>query len=113
MAIAFGYSTSTFFALIFACTPIESGWDLSVPAEKCINRNALYFAVNGFNIFTDVAILLLPVKLVLGLQIPHRQKLGLLFIFMTGGFVCVVAIIRLYSLVGLSSSDDLSCKLPP
>jgi hypothetical protein len=88
MALAGGYSMSSFFALIFSCTPTKAGWDLSIQNPTCINRNALYFAVNGFNIFTDVVILLLPIRLVLGLQIPSRQKIGLLFIFMTGG-LCV------------------------
>lgn len=85
MAMAFSYSTASFWALIFSCSPTKAGWDLSIKNPKCLDRNALYFSVGGFNILTDILILLLPIRLVLGLQIPQRQKFGLLGIFMCGG----------------------------
>ena len=42
------------------------------------------FAIGGFNIGTDLIILLMPVPVILGLQMDRGRKLGLLVIFGTG-----------------------------
>ncbi len=42
------------------------------------------FVIGGFNIATDVIILVMPVPIILNLHMDPRRKLGLLVVFSTG-----------------------------
>lgn len=66
-------------ACIFQCSPVRAAYDLRVPAadKRCIDINAFYLANAAANIFTDILTYTLPVRMVLKLQIPRRQKAGL------------------------------------
>jgi hypothetical protein len=83
-AIVCGYSIAIVFALIFACNPIERGWNAAITTGYCVNRNGLYIATAVTNIVTDIALLVFPFPLVLGLQMPRIQKVGLLIMFIVG-----------------------------
>jgi hypothetical protein len=83
-AVICGYSIAIVFALIFACNPIERGWNSSIKTGYCVNRSGLYIATAVTNIITDIALMVLPVPLVLGLQMPRIQKFGLLVMFIVG-----------------------------
>lgn len=77
------YSIGIFFALIFACDPISMSWDVRVKGT-CINRPALYIATAVANIISDLVLFCLPIPIVVRLQVPRRQKIGLFFIFGVG-----------------------------
>ncbi|KAJ5948910.1 hypothetical protein N7454_002217 [Penicillium verhagenii] len=83
-AIVCGYSIAIIFALIFACTPIQKGWDSSITAGHCVNRSGLYIATAALNIVSDLALIVVPVPLVMGLQMPRVQKYGLMAMFIVG-----------------------------
>lgn len=51
---------------------------------SCINRPAVYLANGVLNVVTDFVILLLPVPMIRGLQMPFRQKLLLAAMFSVG-----------------------------
>ena len=60
------------------------------------------------NVFTDFAIIVIPVPIIWNLQkISLAQKVGFVAVFSLGGFVCVVSIIRLVYL-GRISADDIT-----
>lgn len=46
------------------------------------------------------------------LQLPLKQKIGVVAVLMTGAFVCIISIVRLASLYQLLRSTDLTCTLP-
>ncbi|KAL9100069.1 MAG: hypothetical protein Q9163_004510 [Psora crenata] len=52
------------------------------------------FVIGGFNIATDLIILVMPVPIILNLQLERRRKLGLLVVFGTGVFVVASTIVR-------------------
>jgi hypothetical protein len=79
-----GYTIGIFFALIFACDPIAMSYDVTVQDGACINRASLYIATAVVNIISDVILFCLPLPVVVKLQAPRRQKLGLLLIFLLG-----------------------------
>lgn len=79
-----GYTIGIFFALIFACTPIAMSFDITNQAGTCINRPSLYIATAVVNIMSDIVLFCLPLPIVVKLQVPRRQKLGLLLIFLLG-----------------------------
>jgi hypothetical protein len=85
--VVIGYSVAITFALIFACRPIQKAWNAALEGS-CIDRNGLYAATAVTNTVTDVALLIVPLPVVISLNMPTIQKIGLLFMFVIGG-ACV------------------------
>jgi hypothetical protein len=52
-------------------------WDIRVKGE-CLNSPSLYIATAVANIVSDIILFALPIHMVVNLQIPRRQKIGLL-----------------------------------
>lgn len=71
-------------AAIFQCTPVAAAYDQTITDKKCININAFYLANAAVNIFTDLLTYTLPIKLIINLQMPRRQKIGLAGILCLG-----------------------------
>jgi hypothetical protein len=84
IAIVVGYNLASAFANLFSCNPISKTWDVSITEGSCINRPLFYFANAGANIGTDVIMIVLPIPMLWNLQLPMRQKLALIGIFMAG-----------------------------
>ena len=82
------FGISTFFVDMFFCWPISYFWDKTQVGGKCINTYRYYMACAALNVFTDLVILILPMPIVWGLQLPKRQRLVLVGIFSLGG-MCV------------------------
>ncbi|KAI0174013.1 integral membrane protein [Pestalotiopsis sp. NC0098] len=94
------------FAAIFQCTPVAAAYDQSITDKKCININAFYLANAAVNIFTDLLTYTLPIKLILNLQMPRRQKIGLAVILCLGLFACVSSIIRITFIPQMLTAAD-------
>lgn len=74
-----------FFSLLFACRLFAASWDpILLPPAVCMNRGAIYIATAVIGVATDVILIVLPILMVLGLQAPNKQKLGLVGIFVVG-----------------------------
>lgn len=69
---------------IFQCNPIAAAWDLSITKKTCVNINAFYLANAALNIVTDLLAYALPIKLVVKLQMPFRQKVVLCVMMFLG-----------------------------
>ncbi|CBF87130.1 hypothetical protein AN2575.2 [Aspergillus nidulans FGSC A4] len=82
-AVVVGYSVAITFALIFACRPIERAWNMALPGT-CVDQNSLYIATAITNTVTDVALILVAIPVVWGLNMPVIQKIGLFFMFVVG-----------------------------
>lgn len=78
------YGSVNTFMFIFSCSPVNGLWDQTITEKKCINRNLVLLVLSVFNIFTDFALLVLPIRVVIPLSMPKRQKVGLIGIFMSG-----------------------------
>ncbi|KAF6825094.1 integral membrane protein [Colletotrichum plurivorum] len=102
------YSTGIFFALIFACDPIAMSWDVRVTEGTCINRPALYIATAVANIISDLILFCLPIPIVVRLQVPRRQKIGLFFIFAVGSLTVITSLVRVALLPALLTTTDPS-----
>jgi hypothetical protein len=107
---------STFLAFViaglFQCSPIPFAWDKTIPGGQCFDVTALFYANAGINIFQDVFIYVLPMKLLWEVQIPRKQKIALIIVFAVGGFVCITGMLRLNSLKTASISKDPTCGRP-
>ncbi|KAF1977070.1 hypothetical protein BU23DRAFT_527374 [Bimuria novae-zelandiae CBS 107.79] len=102
------YSLIGSFQWLFACQPIEKFWDLSITRGSCIEWTKLTIFTGVLNTVTDVVILLLPIFMLRKVQLPRWEKIGLLLILMTGGFVLVISVIRLKTTVDMASNPDIT-----
>ncbi|KAF2648432.1 hypothetical protein K491DRAFT_670618 [Lophiostoma macrostomum CBS 122681] len=112
LAIVVGYTIWTVCASIFFCIPVDSFWTGRQPA-RCLNRYAMWFTNASINIVSDFVIILLPMPIIRSLNLARAQKRALIGVFAVGGFVCLVSIFRLQSLVKISTSHDETYDNPP
>ncbi|KAM5346656.1 hypothetical protein ACJ41O_009661 [Fusarium nematophilum] len=101
-----GYTVGIFFSLIFACRPIAMSWDATITDGVCINRAGLYIATAVANILSDIILFILPIPMVVKLQIPRRQKIGLAMVFGVASLTVVTSIIRVSILPAMLTDLD-------
>jgi len=92
------------------CIPVSNFWNTGISVH-CMEKTAFWFSNAALNIATDILIFSIPMPLLKQLQLPKKQKIGLMFVFGFGAFVCVTSVIRLKSLYEISVSTDTTCKL--
>ncbi len=59
-------------------------WNPETPAGKCINPEAPYYLQGLTSTLTDVFVYVLPMRMVWKVQLPQRQRIGLMFVFGVG-----------------------------
>ncbi|KIW42998.1 uncharacterized protein PV06_06487 [Exophiala oligosperma] len=100
------YDLVTLMVSIFSCTPVRYYWNRSLPGGGCIRFETWWFFSASFCIVSDFVLCILPLPMLKSLHIPRKQKYSLLAVFAVGGFVCIVAILRLHAVYVISSSPD-------
>ncbi|KEY73883.1 hypothetical protein S7711_06093 [Stachybotrys chartarum IBT 7711] len=90
------------------CQPIAEFWDLrqTIDGSCTINPTAFFYFTSAFNIATDIFILGLPVKTLISINRPTREKIALLCIFLIGTFATITSIIRLHTIHDYTLADD-------
>jgi hypothetical protein len=73
----------TIFGFMFMCTPVNYFWNRSIEGH-CFNPKWVYFTNAPFNIVTDFVLFGLPLPILKELQLPRRQKTGLIILFGIG-----------------------------
>jgi hypothetical protein len=91
IALTFATWLSYTVAATFQCTPFAFNWDKTVANGRCFNTELFANSSSVPNIFTDFAVLVLPLRTVWGLKISVGRRVGLLIIFLTGS-VCVTSV---------------------
>ena len=94
--------------LIFQCYPVQKLW-FRERDGWCLNVEAAFIVNGTFNIASDVFIFLLPTPMLWHMRLSRERKWSLIGVFLLGGCVCVVSIVRLPYLMKLGSYDP-SCK---
>jgi hypothetical protein len=88
---------------IFTCWPINAFWAATEGVQgTCMNRNIVAFSISGINILTDLSLVIMPLPLIRGLQVPRPQKIILLVVFAIGFGACAMSVLRLLALYMLS-----------
>ena len=87
MAITVANFASLGLTATFECTPVSYQWEQTKEGAKgkCIDVAAFYDWMSFPNIVTDAVLLVLPLPMIFRLQLSRHQKVGLVFIFATGG----------------------------
>ncbi|KAK7428205.1 hypothetical protein QQZ08_005271 [Neonectria magnoliae] len=99
--IGLGLIASTYLAVVcsilFSCQPFHRFWQINPdPGNLCQPAlSKLYiFMVVSLNIVTDIYLMLIPVPMLWGAQIPKAKKIGLVVLFSGGIFVMVAGLLR-------------------
>lgn len=87
-----------FFDNLFICYPVTA---LIEPyyMNKCIDQAAVFLSTLVINLIFDILILLMPIPVVLGLQLPTRGKIQVLGMFLLGAIVVGAGIARMVQLL--------------
>ncbi|KAH9905310.1 hypothetical protein F4778DRAFT_802798 [Xylariomycetidae sp. FL2044] len=87
------YSALFVLISIFGCRPVSAAWDPALAASaQCIDKGKFYLGATVSNVIMDTVILLIPLRIIVPLQVPKRQKVMLLFVFATGGLAIAAAV---------------------
>jgi hypothetical protein len=84
ITITVGSNLGILFSIIFACKPIQKGYDITITDGTCIDRAAVYKATAAFGIITDVLIFLVPTPMIISLHLSRSKKAGLFVLFAIG-----------------------------
>ncbi|CAD6594186.1 MAG: hypothetical protein ASARMPREDX12_008376 [Alectoria sarmentosa] len=92
---------------IWQCSPPDYVWNKTIPNGFCRDNVQVHFRWGTFaNIVTDVAMLILPLPVIWGLQIPPRVKIGLTVTFIIGSIGLTTSIVRFAEFLGTAAFDD-------
>lgn len=83
IAICNAFALMVILSTTFICIPVKMSFDPTVQGH-CGNRNALWLIIGILNILTDLLVVILPIPVVWGLQIPQKKRIALVGIFSLG-----------------------------
>ncbi|KAL6720706.1 hypothetical protein ACLMJK_002631 [Lecanora helva] len=98
------YFVATLCVTTFQCQPIHGFWDKAIGAH-CISGDDILVIPGALNAVLDGFVILMPLPLLWRLRTTRKQKGVLTGLFLCGGFVCVISIVRLIVLSRLSAYD--------
>ena len=76
------YGLWTVIGSALMCIPAQTFWRAQdYPNGKCLDQKIFWFTNASLNIATDVLIFAIPMPLLGALQLPKRQKIGLMVVF--------------------------------
>ncbi|KAJ5970944.1 uncharacterized protein N7479_000862 [Penicillium vulpinum] len=110
--LAVAYFIACSLTALVGCLPLSKAWDTREP-DRCINE-VTFFRANGIgNMVLDFIVLCLPFPMAWRLNTTTRQKFILSGIFLLGGFVCIVSILRIVSVKSAVIPDPTYTSLVP
>jgi hypothetical protein len=84
-------------------------WDMTQMATaKCVDQLAFVYANAAFNLLSDLMTLILPIRLCWALQTTLKQKVLLCMVLAMGSFACVIAIVRIVTMMPFVHSMDFT-----
>jgi hypothetical protein len=109
MAFVFIYSLISILVFTCGCIPVTAMWDVTQMATaKCVDQLAFVYANAAFNLLSDLMTLILPIKLCWALQTTLKQKILLIVVLAMGSFACVIAIVRIVTMMPFVHSMDFT-----
>ncbi|KAK7544197.1 uncharacterized protein J3D65DRAFT_8650 [Phyllosticta citribraziliensis] len=127
MAFVIVYTLQAILVGVFVCIPVEAFWNRSIQGQ-CINPLISNYVNAGFNISTDLVIILIPIPALNKLQVSKSQYIALLVAFSIGGLYvlffpslnaepkadlepshirsCIISIVRLHAVATSFKRND-------
>lgn len=97
------------------CLPIHIAWEHwdGEHHGTCINLNADAWASAGVNIVLDLVVIILPIREVSKLSMSRRRRFGVMIMFLLGGFVTIISILRLKYMVQFAHTQNVTWDYLP
>ncbi|PYI02483.1 hypothetical protein BO78DRAFT_472604 [Aspergillus sclerotiicarbonarius CBS 121057] len=109
MAFVAIYNIISLLVFTLGCLPVQAMWDVTLmPTAKCVQQLSFVYANAAFNLFSDLITLALPIKLCWSLQTTIKQRILLMLVLMMGSFACVIAIVRIVTMMPFVDDMDLT-----
>lgn len=108
IAVNTSLQTWGFFSTVFFCKPIDAYWKTTISDEYCLNRKVIWLFNSSMGMALDIAVAVLPLPWINQLRLPQSQKAMLMGVFVLAGLPCLLAMIRVQSLVQVATSHDPS-----
>ncbi|KAF2875136.1 hypothetical protein BDV95DRAFT_309446 [Massariosphaeria phaeospora] len=91
------WTAGYFFSHLFTCYPITVFIE-PYYGNKCVNQVPMFLSVAISGTIIDCIILAMPIPVILGLQLPLKQRIAVMGILLLGAAVCAVSIARVIAL---------------
>ncbi|KAJ5607054.1 hypothetical protein N7537_003673 [Penicillium hordei] len=102
-------SVAIILATIFQCSPIDAVYnEQKYKHYTCFASIPFWYATAALSLATDIWILLLPLKTVLGLHLRTRKRFVIASLLSLGSFACIASVVRMVYIVKLYQSSDPS-----
>ncbi|KAL8689615.1 MAG: hypothetical protein Q9218_004757 [Villophora microphyllina] len=91
------------------CAPRDGKtWLETSMTPQCRNLEDYGIAQGTMNLVSDFYLLIIPIPAVFSLQLPQKKKFGVIAIFMTGFFACVVSTVALGLRIIYNKTEDIT-----
>ncbi|CAF9943010.1 MAG: hypothetical protein ALECFALPRED_010428, partial [Alectoria fallacina] len=105
------YGAASIAQIVFSTPRPGQTWlehDFSGEGDK---GQVLAVPLAGVGLGIDIALLVMPIAAVMGLQLPTKRKIGVMFIFMFGIFACLGSLLSIYYRVVERRSPDVTWNI--
>lgn len=109
MFLVGAYIVSMVFVNAFECDEASDAWSVEILLQgdgTCTDLLPVYFGQAGFNIASDLVILVLPIPVVWNLQMKRQKRIAVISISSIGSIAALASIIRIYALYLWSTDPD-------
>ncbi|KAI2637750.1 hypothetical protein GGS26DRAFT_426104 [Hypomontagnella submonticulosa] len=107
ICINFLFYTAGLIAFNLTCIPHEKIWNRTIPG-RCIDSRSIDIASATLSFILDLVILLLPQRIIWGLNMSSKKKLGVGSMFIFGIIGCIAAAFRLATTVQYAREQDIT-----
>ncbi|OJJ73310.1 hypothetical protein ASPBRDRAFT_121802 [Aspergillus brasiliensis CBS 101740] len=102
-------SIAIILATIFQCSPVDAVYNPhKYDQYTCFTSIPFWYSTAALSLATDLWILGLPIRTILGLQIGSTKRLVVIGLLSLGTFACIASIVRMVYIVKLYQSSDPS-----
>ncbi|EON62658.1 hypothetical protein W97_01882 [Coniosporium apollinis CBS 100218] len=81
---------------IFQCYPVSAYWAFPLQMNKCLPEGPVTLGAGIVNCVADLLVASLPIPIVAQLQMPQRQRVGVVILLSLGFIVTTAGIVRTY-----------------
>ncbi|CAD0017548.1 unnamed protein product, partial [Aureobasidium pullulans] len=94
------------------CIPHAAIWKFYIPS-RCYSLSTVMLISASVQVLSDWSMILLPQKIIWGLQMNWRKKVGVSITFGVGLLACIAATVRLSTTITFSHEDDRMYYIAP
>ncbi|KAK5148889.1 hypothetical protein LTR04_000378 [Oleoguttula sp. CCFEE 6159] len=78
-------------------SPVEAYWTFPpIKGSKCLDEGTVTLAAGVINCVADLLVTVLPIPIIMQLQMPIRQRIGVIFLLSLGFIVTIAGVVRTY-----------------